>query len=51
MLKVELTLQETAYREAHKQHVEAKENFDANVKELYKVGLMIKYDRVYVVTM
>lgn len=37
MLKAELSLQEAVYRDARKKHVDARERFDEDVKELYKV--------------
>ncbi len=32
-----MKLQEQVYRDAHKKHVEMKERFDREVKDLYKV--------------
>ena len=40
VLKAEMSLQEAVYREAHRQHKEARASFDRDVLELYKVRLM-----------
>ena len=37
MLEAELSYQATVYREAQSKHLEAKEQFDRQVKELYRV--------------
>ena len=41
-LKSELSLQEAVYHEAYKKHTEMSENFDKEVKELYKVTKVVE---------
>ena len=47
VMKAEFFLQELVYREAQRKHVEVRESFDRDVKELYKVGVVCETCQVY----